>query len=127
MATQTKFNQNEPKGDIMVSTSPYHTESSTAYRELEESRSALLIPEEVTSAQVQEERLTATEDPTEVWVMGRKEARLTRIARRVAAFAASAFLYFDWLAEPPMTKRDRVNRDIAKARSELYASTRIKL
>ena len=52
----------------MVTTSPYHTESSTAYPELEESRSALLIPEEVKSAQVQEERLTAIEDPAEIWV-----------------------------------------------------------
>ncbi len=31
MATQTKFNQNEPEGDIMVRTSPYHTASITAY------------------------------------------------------------------------------------------------
>ncbi len=51
----------------MVMTSPYHTESST-YRELEESRSALIIPAEVTNAQVQEERFTATEDPAEVSV-----------------------------------------------------------
>ena len=72
MATQTKFNQNEPKGDIMVMTSPYHTASITAYPELEESRSALLIPAEVTSAQVQEEHLAATEDPTEVWAAPRK-------------------------------------------------------
>ncbi len=40
----------------MVTTGPSKTEITTAYLELEESRSALLIPEEVTSAQAQEER-----------------------------------------------------------------------
>ncbi len=110
MATQTKFNQNEPKGDIMVTTSPYHTESSTAYPELEESRSALLIPEEVTSDQVQEERLAATEDPAEVWAASRKEAILARIARGFLAF-------YDMLSGPGMTDRDRVYRDISEAMS----------
>ena len=111
MATQTKFNQNEPKGDIMVVTSPYHTASITAYPELEESRSAMLIPAEVTSALAQEERLTATEDPAEVWAPSRKEALPARIARGILAF-------YDWLSGPPMTHRDRVKEDIAKARSE---------
>ena len=105
----------------MVTTSPYHAESSTAYRELEESRSALLTPEEVTSAQAQEERLTVIEELPEVWAPTRKEVLLARIARRVVAFAASAFLYFDWLAEPPMTERERIDRKIAKAWSEPYA------
>ena len=113
MATQTKFNQNEPKGDIMVVTSPYHTASITAYPEIEESRSAPLIPEEVTNAHVQEERLIATEDPTEVWAAPRKEAFPARIARGFLAF-------YDWLSEPPTTHRDRVRQDIAKARSERY-------
>ncbi len=113
MATQTKSNQNELKGDIMVTTSPYHTKSSTAYPELEESRNALLIPEEVTRAQVQEERLTATEDPTKVWAPPRKEAFPARIARGFLAF-------YDWLSEPPTTHRDRVRQDIAKARYEWY-------
>ena len=49
-------------------------ESITAYRELGESQNDLLIPAEVTSAQVLEERLTATEDPTGVGVPLRKEA-----------------------------------------------------
>ncbi len=111
----------------MVTTSPYHTESSTAYRELEESRSALLIPEEVPSAQAQEERLAVIEELPEVWAPTRKEAFLSRIARRMVAFPASAFLYFDWLAEPPMTERERIDRKIAKARSELYAYTQLKL
>ncbi len=111
MATQTKFNQNEPKGDIVVMTSPYHTASITAYPELEESRSALLIPEEVTSVQVQEERLTGTEDPAEVLAAPRKESLPARIARGFLAF-------YDWLSEPPTTHRDRVYRDIANARSE---------
>ncbi len=97
----------------MVTTSPYHTESSTAYRELEESRSALLIPAEVTSVQIQEERLTAIEDPTQVRVVPRKEALPARIARGFLAF-------YDWLSGPEMTDRDRVYRDIAKARSEWY-------
>ncbi len=113
MATQTRFNQNEPKGEIMVMTSPYHTASITAYPEIEESRSALLIPTEVTTAQVQEERLAATEDPIEVWVAPRKEALPARIARGFLAF-------YDWLSGPPMTHRDRVKEDIAKARSEWY-------
>ena len=113
MATQTKFNQNEPKGDIMVMTSPYHTASITAYPEIEESRSALLIPAEATTAQVQEERFTATEDPAEVWAVPRKEALPARIARGFLAF-------YDWLSGPPMTHRDRVKEDIAKARSEWY-------
>ncbi len=113
MATQTKFNQNEPKGDIMVMTSPYHTASSTAYPELEESRSALLIPEEATNAQVQEVRLAAKEDPAEVWAAPRKEALPARIARGFLAF-------YDRLSGPPMTDRDRVKEDIAKARSEWY-------
>ena len=94
----------------MVTTSPYRTESSTAYRELEESRSALLIPEEVTIAQ---ERLAATEDPTEVWAAPRKGALPARIARGFLAF-------YDWLSGPGMTDRDRVKEDIAKARSEWY-------
>ena len=111
MATQTKFNQNEPKRDIMVMTSPYHTASITAYPELEQSRSALLIPEEVTSAQVQDERLTAAEDPTEVWAVPRKEALPARIARGFLAF-------YDWLSGPGMTDRDRVYRDIGQAPSE---------
>ncbi len=113
MATQTKFNQNEPKGDIMVMTSPYHTASITAYPEIEESRSALLIPAEVTTAQVQEERFTATEDPADVWAVPRKEALPARIARGFLAF-------YDWLSGPPMTHRDRVKEDIAMARSQWY-------
>ena len=97
----------------MVTTSPNHTESSTAYSELEESRSALLILEEVTSAQSQKERPTATEDPTEVWAAPGKEALPARIARGFLAF-------YDWLSERPTTHRDRVRQDIAKARSEWY-------
>ena len=95
----------------MVSTSQYHTESPTAYPELEDSRSALLIPEEVTSARVQEERLTATDDPAEVWAAPRKKALPARIARGFLAF-------YDWLSGAGMTDRDRVYRDIAQARSE---------
>ncbi len=110
-ATQTKFNQIEPKGDIMVTTSPYHTASITAYPKLEESRSDLLIPEEVTSVQVQEEHLTATKDAAGVGILPRKEALPARIARGSLAF-------YDWLSGPPMTHRDRVYRDIAEARSE---------
>ena len=113
MATQTKFNQNEPKGDIMVMTSPYHTASITAYPDLEESRSAPLIPEEVTIAHVQEERIAATEDPAEVWAVPRKEAILARVARGFLAF-------YDWLSDPGMTDRERVTEDIAKARSQWY-------
>ena len=101
MATQTKFNQNEPEGDIMVMTSPYHTASITAYPEIEESRSDLLIPEKVTKAQVQEERITAIEDPAEVWAAPSKEALPTRIARGFLAF-------YDWLSGPGMTDQDRV-------------------
>ena len=97
----------------MVMTSPYHTASITAYPEIEESRSALLIPEEVTSVQVQEERLTATEDPAEVWVLPRKVALPARIARGFLAF-------YDWLSGPGMTDRDRVYCDIAKEWSEWY-------
>ena len=113
MATQNKFNQNEPKGDIMVMTSPYHTASITAYPEIEESQSVLLIPAEVTTAQVQEEHFTASEDPAEVWAIPRKEALPARIARGFLAF-------YDRLSGPPMTDRDRVKEDIAKARSERY-------
>ncbi len=109
MATQTKFNQNEPKGDIMVMTRPYHTASITAYPELEDSRSDLLIPEEVTNVQVQEERVAATEDPAEVWAAQRKETLPPRIARGFLAF-------YDWLSGPSITQRDLVNRDIAEAR-----------
>ena len=94
----------------MVITSPYHTESST-YRELEESRSALLIPAEVTTDQVNGERLTAIEETTAVWAPPRKGAFLARIARGFLAFD-------DWLSGPPMTHRDRVKGDIAQARSE---------
>ena len=111
MATQARFNQNDAKGDIMVMTSPYHTASITAYPEIEESRSALLIPEEVANAQVQEERLAATEDPAEVWAVPRKEAILARIARGFLAF-------YDMLSGPGMTDRDRAYQDIAEARSE---------
>jgi len=113
MATQTKFNQNEPKGDIMVMTNPYHTASITAYSEIEESRSALFSPEEVTKAQLQEERITTIEDPAEVWAAPRKEALPARIARGFLAFD-------DWLSGPGMTHRDRVNEDLAKARSVWY-------
>ena len=95
----------------MVTTSPYHTESSATYPELEERRSAVLIPAEVTTVQVQEERLTATEDPAKVWAPPRKEAFPARLARGFLAF-------YDWLSEPPTTHQDRVYRDIAKARSE---------
>ena len=113
MATQTKFNQNEPKGDIMVTTSPHHTAPITAHPELEESRSTPLSPERVTSAQVQEERLTGTENQTEVWAVPRKEVLPARIARGFLAF-------YDRLYGPPMTHRDRVKEDIAKARCEWY-------
>ncbi len=113
MATQTKFNQNEPKGDIIVMTSPYHTASITAYPELEESRSDLLIPEEVTSVQVQEERLTGTEGPAEVLAAPSKETLPARIGRGFLAF-------YDWLSEPGMTDRERVYRDIANSRSQWY-------
>ena len=109
MATQTKFNQNEPKGDIMVMTNPYHTASITAYPETEESRSAPLIPEEVTDLHVQEERLATTEDPIEVWAVPRKGALPARIARGFLAF-------YDWLSGPAMTDQERVYRDIFKAR-----------
>ena len=97
----------------MVTTSPYHTESSATYPELEERRSDLLIPEVVTSVQVQEERLTGTEDPAEVLAAPRKEALPARIARGFLSF-------YDWLSGPPMTHRDRVKEDIAKARSQRY-------
>ena len=97
----------------MVTTSPYRARSSTAYPELEEGRSALLIPEEVTFAQVREERITAIEDPAEVWAAPRKVALLARIARDFLAF-------YDWLSGPGMTDRDRLYRDIAEARSQWY-------
>ena len=97
----------------MVMTSPYHTASITAYPELEESRSTQLIPEEVTIAHVQEERLAATEAPAEVWAVPRKEALPARIARSFLAF-------YYWLSGPEMSDQDRVYRDIAKARSERY-------
>ncbi len=97
----------------MVTTSPDHTESSTAYPELEESRSTLLITEEVTSAHVQEERFTAIEDPAEVWAVPRREALPARIARGFLAF-------YDWLYGPGMTDRERIREDISKARSEWY-------
>ena len=97
----------------MVMTSPYHTASITAYQELVESRSDLLIPEEVTIAHVHEERITATEDPAEVWVPRREEGLLARIVRGFLAI-------YDWLSEPGMTDRDRVNEDIANARSQWY-------
>ena len=113
MATQTKFNQNEPKGDIMVTKSPYHTASITACPELEESRSDLLVPEEVTIAYVQEERPTATEDPAEVLAAPSKETLPARIARGFLAF-------HDWLSGPPTTHQDRVKEDIANARSQWY-------
>ena len=88
-------------------------ESSTTYRQLEERRSALLIPAEITSAQVQEERLTLTADPVEVWPPARKGALPARIARGFLAF-------YEWLSGPGMADRDRVYRDIAKARSEWH-------
>ncbi len=97
----------------MVTTSPNPTESTTAYPELEDSRSALLIPEEVTSVQVQEERLTATEDPAKVWAAPRKGALPARIARGFLAF-------YYWLYGPGMTDRDRVKEEIAMARSQWY-------
>ncbi len=97
----------------MVTESPFHTEFYTTYRELEDSRSAPLIPEEVTIAHVQEERIAATEDPTEVWADPRKEAFAARIARGFLAF-------YDWLSGPGMTDRERVYRDIANARSQWY-------
>ncbi|MCH8878242.1 MAG: hypothetical protein IIA89_15745, partial [Chloroflexi bacterium] len=68
---------------------------------------------EATSAQAQEERITTIEDPTQVRVPPSKEAILARIARGFLAF-------YDWLSGPGMTDRDRVYRDIAKARSEWY-------
>ena len=111
----------------MVTTSPSYTESSKVYQEPENSRIALLTPVEVQEAEAEEERATAIEGLPEVWFPPRKEALPARIARRVVAFAASAFLYFDWLAQPPMTQRNRVNRDVAKARAELWAHTQIKL
>ena len=40
----------------MLTTSPYHTESSIAYRDLQESWSALRIPADATSTQAKEER-----------------------------------------------------------------------
>ncbi len=97
----------------MVMTSPYRTESGTAYPELEDCGSALLIPEEVTSVQVQEERFTATYDPAEFWTPPRKEALPARIARGFLAF-------YYWLDGPGMTDRERIKEDIAKARSEWY-------
>jgi len=108
----------------MVTTSPSYPESSTVYQEPEDSWIALLT--EVQKAEAEEERATTIERLPEVWIPPRKEARLPRIAKRAVAFAASAFLYFDWLSEPPMTQRDRVNRDVAKAQYELYARTQIK-
>ena len=97
----------------MVTTSPYHTESSATYPELEERRSAVMIPAEVTTVQVQEERFTATEDPAEFWTPPRKEALPARIARGFLAF-------YYWLDGPGMTDRERIREDIAKARSEWY-------
>ena len=97
----------------MVTTIPNPTESSTAYPELEESRSAILVPGEITITDVQEERLAATEDPAEVWAAPCKKALPARMARGFLAF-------YDWLSGPGMTDRDRVYRDIAEARSEWY-------
>ncbi len=111
----------------MVTTSPSQTESTTRYLEPEDIRIALLTPVEVQKAEAEEERATTIERLPEVWVPALKQARLPRIARRVVAFAASAFLYIDWLAQPPMTQWDRVNWNVAKARAELWAHTQIKL
>ncbi len=111
----------------MVTTSPSQTESTTRYQEPEDSRIALLTPVEVQKAEAEEERATAIEGLPEVWFPPRKEALPARIAKRVVAFAASAFLYIDWLAQPPMTQWDRVNWNVAKARAELWAHTQIKL
>jgi len=116
----------ELKIDIMVTTSPSQTESATRYREPEDSQIALLTPVEVHKAEAVEERATAIEALPEVWIPPRKEALPARIAGRVVAFAASAFLYFGWLSGPPMTDRDRVKRDIAKPRSEFYARCQIR-
>ena len=107
----------------MVTTSPSYPESTTRYQEPEDSRIALLTSVEVQEAEAEEVRATAIEGLPQVWLPPRKEALPARIARRVVAFAASAFLYLDWLSEPPMTERERVNRDIAKARSEFFART----
>ena len=94
----------------MVMTSPYHTESITAYPELEESRSDLLIPEEVKSVQVQDERLNATEDPAEFLAAPSKQTLPAKLARGFLAF-------YDMLSGPGMTDRDRVYRDISEAMS----------
>ena len=97
----------------MVMISLHHTAPTTAYPEIGESRSALLIPAEITTAQVQGELFTATGDPAEVWAVPRKEAFPARIARSFLAL-------YDWVSGPPMTHRDRVNEDIANARSQWY-------
>jgi len=112
---------------MMVTMSPSQTESGTRYQEPEDSRIALLIPEEAQRAEAEEERATGIEALPELWVPPRKKGLPARIARRSAAFATSAFLYFDWLAEPPMTERDRVNRKIAKVQSEVYDYTQKKI
>ena len=105
----------------MVTTSPSYPESSTVYQEPEDSRIALLISVEVQKTEAEEDPATGIDGLPEVWSPPRKEALPARMASRLAAFAASAFPYFDWLCEPPMTKRGRVNQDIAKERSELDA------
>ena len=110
----------------MVTTSPSYPESTTMYQEPKDSQIALLTPIEFQKAEAEEERATAIEGLPEIWVPAGKEALHARIARRVVAFAASAFLYIDCLSELPMTDRDRVNRDVANARSELYARYQIR-
>jgi len=115
----------ELKGDIMVTTSPLQTEATTRFQEHEDSRTARQTPVEVQKAEAEEERATTIERLPEVWVSPRKEPLPARIAKRVVAFASSGFLYFDWLSEPPMTKRDWGKREIAKARSEWYIRSQI--
>ena len=45
--------------------------------------------------------------------------RLTRIRKSIAALAVKRALAFhDWITDPPMTERDRIERWIKDARAE---------
>ena len=58
-------------------------------------------------------RRAGNEELPEIWAAWRKAPFIAAIARYLAAFD-------DWISDPPMTERDRINRYIKETRSRSH-------
>ena len=98
----------------MVTITPSPRQTEAVYEDIGETRTGLLTVKEVIPEHAEEESPTTIVGLAEAQVATPQGSVLVSIARRIVAFYVS-------LSGPPMTERDRTNRDIAEARPTKYA------